>query len=195
MRGGSRLRVVGALKPAPGVAPGSLPYQGSALLLSYEGRAIAHAACIPDEGVAPPPPLCDRGVLLLDESGSIELVGFAPTTSGPPDQRATKLRHSSLFDESDTRSRTCTCRLTGHNRALRFLSFPGMDLTKAWISRRDGAPGGSAIGSGGNAPPSPPYQSGVLTSLLRAVADGALGNCTRNSTLRESRDPVSPGPQ
>lgn len=99
MRGGSRLRVVGPLKPAPGVAPGSLPYQGSALLLSYEGRSIAHAACIPDEGVAPPPPLCDRGVLLLDESGSIELVGFAPTTSGPPDQRATKLRHSSLFDE------------------------------------------------------------------------------------------------
>src|SRR5436190_2168878 len=61
--------------PMPGIAPGSPPYQGGALLLSYEGELEEELV---GEGVAPPPPRCERGVVTVGPTDRLPPGGVAP---------------------------------------------------------------------------------------------------------------------
>ncbi len=128
-------------------------------------------------GVAPPSPRCERGVLLLDEptacprEGShlrpparqagallielrerIDRAGGSCTHDlGSPRPARCWLRYGSLLRDPGGRARTCFHAV--HGRAPRLLRH-----------HRE-------ISPGGNAPPSPLHQSGVLTSLLRAAME------------------------
>jgi hypothetical protein len=139
---------------------------GEARWGSHPGGHIA------GEGVAPPPPPCDRGILLLDQPARLNTPGGSCTPvvsmSGCCSTVELQAYESSWWDSHPRPLVSQTNALT----RLRYSSVSrGQDLhllrrgpqPRAYLVR----PPREAIDSGGNAPPSSPYQSDVLTSLLR----------------------------
>lgn len=140
------------------------------------------ARVLANEGVAPPPLLCERSVLLLDESARLALERPAPksdhaTKSHTPERSCTSVfglsyRRSALelqgskSDWWDSHPRPLVPRtsalLLRHNPQ----SIPGVGLAPTSLRVHNPAPRllrlSWRIGSGGNAPPFPLYQSGVL---------------------------------
>lgn len=88
----------------PGFAPGPSGFQPGALLIELGIRgwcpARVAAAAAPGPfviGCRQPAPSRALEPRIAGHVFDIEPAGFAPATSRPPDERATRLRHDSLF--------------------------------------------------------------------------------------------------